>query len=166
MNVPLLPVVVKPMCQYFDVVVEMNSVDPHRIERRSAAHAILVFLVCALLAACDGGVRLRGIVVDPTGVPVPKAEIHLEPGRGEDRGVTRLASENGCFSVMRVVAPGRRKYKFRVMAPGFAAATGEVETIADNYARVVLRRTGDAEPSSVQLAIGAWPAGTPAPDCR
>ena len=134
---------------------------------RHATHAIQLFLACALLSACDGAVRVRGIVVDPTGTPVPKAEIQIEPGRGEDRPAsTGEVADDGCFSVMRVVAPGRRKYKFRAMAPGFAAATGEVETIADNYARVVLRRTGDAEPSSVQLAIGAWPPGTPVPDCR
>jgi hypothetical protein len=126
--------------------------------------AVTVVLATLLLAGCDGLVRIRGRVVDATGIPVPEAQIQLE--RGADwRAFSDRVTADGCFKVGQVVAPGRYKYNVRVIAPGFAPVRGQVETLGNNYAAVVLHRVGDRAQSSIRVAIGAWPAGTRVTAC-
>ena len=63
------------------------------------------------------------------------------------------------------MAPGRYKYNLHVVAPGFAAARGAVDTLEDNYAAIVLRRLGDSEQSSIRVSVDAWPEGTRVAAC-
>lgn len=102
--------------------------------------------------------------MDANGVPVTDAQIRLDRG-ADRRAFSDRATADGCFSVGHVVAPGRYKYNLRVLAPGFAPAQGQVETIEDNYATVVLHRVGASAQSSIRVAIGAWPAGTGVTAC-
>ena len=132
-------------------------IDSRSRPRASAAASIIVAAV--ILTGCDGGVRIRGRVVDGAGAPVPGAQIQLERGPN-DRSFSDRVRPDGCFRLGHVVAPGRYKYKLHVVAAGFAAAEGIVSTVDDNYATVILRRPGDSERSSIQVSVGDWPQGT------
>jgi hypothetical protein len=131
--------------------------------RRFLTVAALVSSVAA--AGCDGGLRVRGRVVDAAGIPVATALIHLEPTR-KGRQFEEPVAPDGCFSIGHVVAPGRYMYRINVTAEGFKPVHGTIRTIDDNRALVVLRDVTDSQASTFVASVGEWPKNEVATVCE
>jgi hypothetical protein len=86
----------------------------------------VVVASCIVASGCDGGIRVRGQVVDTAGAPISTARIHLEPARNGRRFDDGTTSDDGCFSIGHVVAPGRYNYLVRITAPGFKPVEGVI----------------------------------------
>lgn len=117
---------------------------------------IAVAMGSLAVAGCDGGVRIRGRVVDGAGTPVATARIHLERARS-DRQFDDVVTPDGCFRIGHVVAPGRYSYTMHITAPGFKPVQGAVPTIEDNRVIIVLHRVTDTAQSSFTRSAGKWP---------
>jgi outer membrane receptor protein involved in Fe transport len=80
---------------------------------------------CLLLSACLSAAEVKGKVVDPSGAPVPNAQISVLSRVGVE-GQT-LSAANGAFQ-FNVAAPADAKLV--VTAPGFSTATVPLESAA------------------------------------
>ena len=115
-------------------------------------------------AGCDGAIRVRGRVVDAAGEPVSTARIYLSPAR-DGRRFDDSVTHEGCFTIRRVVAPGRYNYTVRITAPGFKPVQDLLPTNEDNRAIIVLQPMTESSQSSFAKAEGKWPESPLAASC-
>ena len=132
----------------------------------STDRSILTIVVVASIAAagCDGAIRVRGRVVDAAGEPVSTARIHLSPPR-DGRQFEDSVTPEGCFSIRRVVAPGRYNYTVRITAQGFKPVQDVLPTNEDTRAIVVLQPMNELTQSSFAKSVGKWPESPLAASC-
>jgi Carboxypeptidase regulatory-like domain len=126
---------------------------------------IIVIVASAIAAAgCDGAIRVRGRVVDAAGGPISTARIHLAPVR-DGRQFDDVVTSDGCFTLQRVVAPGRYNYTVRITAPGFKPVQDVLPTNEHNRAIVVLQPMSGLSQSSFAKSVGKWPESSLAASC-
>lgn len=132
----------------------------------STDRSILTIVVVASIAAagCDGAIRVRGRVVDAAGAPISSARIHLAPAR-DGRRFDGSVTPEGCFTIRRVVAPGRYNYTVRITAPGFKPVQDLLPTNEDNRAIIVLQPMTELTQSSFAKSVGKWPESPLAASC-
>src|SRR5437762_2319574 len=92
---------------------------------RHQSKIISLLWMAASLSAPAQTTQISGVVTDPTGAVVPKAQILLE---GKDRGLRRSASTNqaGAYSIP-LAPPGN--YTITARAAGFQAMTRDGVTL-------------------------------------
>ena len=101
--------------------------------------------------------------MDAAGEPSPLLgfTFHRRDGRRFDDSVT----PEGCFTIRRVVAPGRYNYTVRITAPGFKPVQDVVPTNEDNRAIIVLQPMTESSQSSLAKSVGKWPESKVAVGC-
>ena len=123
---------------------------------------VLVLALAAL--SCDGGVSLRGRVMDGAGAPIEGAMVRVS--RQGYYGEARTA-ESGCLEIFGVVAPGRYSFSVVVEAPGRKALTTEIETLDSYHCEFVLvPETSEARSASeceTNLDLAGWERQCPEP---
>jgi hypothetical protein len=83
---------------------------------------IVVALVVAFLAGCDGGAVISGRVLDPQGTPIPGAVIRVEPLPGNEklmRPREAVSGANGAYEHAFTHAPVKAKYLVTTTRVGY-----------------------------------------------
>jgi outer membrane receptor protein involved in Fe transport len=80
---------------------------------------------CLLFSACLSAAEVKGKVVDPSGAPIPNAQVSVVSPVGME--VQTVSAPNGTFQLNFAERPGR---KLVVTAPGFSTATVPLESSA------------------------------------
>ena len=116
-------------------------------KRQRAAR--LVVILSLVLAGCDGGVHVRGLVLNSQGTPIPGAKIHVtnmdEFWRTESRA-------DGCFLGGGTSDPMHSFEPLTVAALGYKTATAKIRTRATpNRVIVTLVPSDSAAVNRIQL---------------
>jgi hypothetical protein len=101
----------------------------------------------------DGAMRAWGVVVTPTGAPIPNASLRAING---ETVVVVESDETGCFLLFHLVAPGWHRFRVVAEAESYKPARRRLWANRDNLVVVTLEKLTEQGGSGIRtLEVGS-----------